>query len=297
MTRKTATLSILFADICGSTSLYETLGDAIARGLVSQCLALMTQHVEKQAGSVVKTLGDEIMCTFSKADQAVAAAMDMQEGVTDDLPRINPDMPSTMTIRVGLHHGLALLEAGDVFGDAVNIAARMAGLAKGGQILTTRETARALTPTLRASTRHLDRVAVKGKAEEIDVFEVTWHGDDVTRMATGLLKTQPKSARLVLRYHTEELRLDQDMDTVILGRHQKADLVVNDSMASREHARLECRRGRFILTDQSTNGTYIVTPNGPCYLRRESIVLTGTGTIALGRELSSATEVVVYSCE
>ncbi len=295
MARKPANLSIVFADISGSTRLYETLGDSIAQQLIADCLKLMTESVEKFSGTVIKTIGDEIMCTFPDAENAVEAAMGMQEGVTEDLHAINKDTPSTLTIRVGLHHGPALLDAGDVFGDAVNVAARMAGLAKGGQIITTKDTAEALSPALRSNTRHLDRIAVKGKQEDIDIFEIIWQAEDVTRMATGLLKTQAKTSNLHLVYGTDKRSLDQDMDTLILGRGKKADMVVNDSMASREHARIECRRGKFIITDMSTNGTYVQTPDGPSYLRREDVVLTGEGKIALGREISEATEIVHYN--
>ena len=84
------------------------------------------------------------------------------------------------------------------------------------------------------------------------------------------------------------------MGTVILGRGQKADMIINDSMASREHARVECRRGKFILIDQSTNGTYVQTTEGPAYLRREELQIDGEGKITLGRELNEATEVVVF---
>lgn len=296
MARKAATLAIVFADISGSTRLYESLGDAIARELVSQCLGVMTEYIDKNGGKVIKTIGDEIMCTFPSAEQAVEASMGMQEGVTEDLPDLNPNTPSTLTIRVGLHYGPAILEGGDVFGDAVNVAARMAGLAKGGQIITTQDTAEELSPALRSSTRHLDRIPVKGKSEDIDIFEVIWQSEDVTRMATGLLKSEVKESKLLLRYDGNEVKLDQNIDPFILGRGKKADMVVNDTMASREHARIECRRGKFILTDMSTNGTYVQTPDGPSYLRREDIVLTGEGKIALGRELSEATEVVVFVC-
>ena len=297
MARKAATLAIVFADISGSTRLYESLGDAIARELVAQCLGVMTEYIDKHGGKVIKTIGDEIMCTFPTADAAVEASMGMQEGVTEDLPEINPNTPSTLTIRVGLHYGPAILEGGDVFGDAVNVAARMAGLAKGGQIITTQDTAEALNPVLRSSTRHLDRIPVKGKSEDIDIFEVIWQSEDVTRMATGLLKSEVQNVHLVLRYDGNEMKLDNTMDPFILGRGKKADMVVNDTMASREHARIECRRGKFILTDMSTNGTYVQTPEGPSYLRREDLVLSGTGRIALGRELSEATEVVEFVCE
>lgn len=297
MARKAATLAIVFADISGSTRLYESLGDQTARQLIAECLEVMTEQVAKYSGTVIKTIGDEIMCTFPSANQAVEAAMGMQEGVAEDLPERNANTPATLTIRVGLHYGPAILEGGDVFGDAVNVAARMAGLAKGGQIITTAESAEALPPILRSSTRHLDRIPVKGKAEEIDIFEVIWQSEDVTRMATGLLKNETKTARLTLRYHSSSAELLQDTLPFVLGRGKKADMVVNDSMASREHARIECRRGKFILTDMSTNGTYVRTPEGPSYLRREEVVLSGEGQIALGRDLREATEIVVFNCE
>lgn len=174
MSRQNATLAIVFADISGSTRLYESLGDAVARELVSQCLDLMTEYTHKHSGTVIKTIGDEIMCTYPTADQAIESTMAMQEAVTEDLPRINPNTPAELSIRIGLHYGPCILESGDVFGDAVNVAARMAGLAKGQQIITTRDTAEALSPLLSASTRHLDRIPVKGKAEELDIFEVIW---------------------------------------------------------------------------------------------------------------------------
>jgi adenylate cyclase len=297
MAKETATRAIVFADISGSTRLYETLGDTIARELVSQCLDLMTEQVNRHNGAVIKTIGDEIMSTFATAEQAVEACMAMQEAVAEDLPHRNKHTPPDFSIRIGMHFGSCILEGGDVFGDAVNVAARMAGIAKGGQIITTQDTAAALSPAMRSSTRHLDRIPIKGKSEDVDIFEVIWQADDVTRMATGLLaQGVNKLASLRLRYHAEVMELNQDMSVVILGRGQKADMVVNDSMASREHARIECRRGKFILTDMSTNGTYVETPEGPSYLRREDIVLTGRGKIALGRDLGEATEYVVFDC-
>ena len=99
-----------------------------------------------------------------------------------------------------------------------------------------------------------------------------------------------------LVYHDKVIRLDETSGTVILGRGKKADMVVNDTMASREHARIECRRDKFVLTDQSTNGTYVVTADGPAYLRREETTLTGEGKISFGRELAEAEEVVNFTC-
>ena len=222
MSRSTTDLAIVFADISGSTRLYETLGDAVARELVSQCLDLMREQITKFDGTVIKTIGDEIMCTFPTAERATESSMGMQEAITEDLPDMNPNMPSTMTIRIGLHFGSAILEGGDVFGDAVNVAARMAGLAKGGQIITTQQTAEELPPILRSSTRHLDRIPVKGKADLIDIFEVIWQPEDVTRIATNVLKKQTRSVSLKLVYHDKVMRLNETSGTVILGRVEKS---------------------------------------------------------------------------
>ena len=172
----------------------------------------------------------------------------------------------------------------------------MAGLAKGGQIMTTLQTAEELPPILRSKTRHLDQVPVKGKADLIDIFEVIWQPEDVTRVATDLLNKETKLVSLELVYHDKVMHLDISSGTVILGRGKKADMVVNDKMASREHARIECRRDKFVLTDQSTNGTYVVTADGTAYLRREETTLSGEGKISFGRELAEAEEVVSFTC-
>ncbi len=293
----TKTLAIVFADISGSTRLYDSLGDSTARELVAQCLTLMSDQTSKYQGVVIKTIGDEIMCTFGTADEAVEAVMGMQESITEDLPRMHPYMPASLKIRVGLHFGPAILEHGDVFGDAVNVAARMTDFAKGGQIICTQETIEALTPALRASSRHLDRLQVKGKAADIDIFEVVWQPDDMTRIATDLVKSRGFKGNLRLRYNGEVLTLDHRSGVVILGRGKNVDMVVNDSMISREHARIETRRGKFFLIDQSTNGTYVLGVEGPSYIRREEMLLSGRGKITLGRELGKATEVVCFDCE
>ena len=297
MARETIDLAIVFADISGSTRLYEVLGDGVARGLVSQCLDLMTEQIHKFDGTVIKTIGDEIMCTFPSAEMAVESAMGMQEVITDDLRDLNAATPATLTIRVGLHYGSAILEGGDVFGDAVNVAARMAGLAKGGQIILTRQTTEELPPMLVHITRHLDQVPVKGKSEPIDICEVVWQPEDFSRTATNVIMQKTKEVRLRLRYHDKEALVNQSTGTVVLGRGKKADIIVNDIMASREHARIECRRDKFVLSDQSTNGTYVLTSDGLIYLRREETTLVGKGKISFGRDLSDTQEVVTFTCE
>jgi adenylate cyclase len=168
MPQQTASLAVLFADISGSTRLYETLGDLFAREKVAQCLSVLTRLIRQHGGTMLKTIGDEVMATFPSADAAVQAACAMQEALAEEAAA----RQTPLAIHVGLHFGLMVREANDVFGDAVNVAARMAALAKAGQILTTKQTAEVLAPVTRTSTRYIDRTTVKGKQGEIDIFEV-----------------------------------------------------------------------------------------------------------------------------
>lgn len=291
-------LAILFSDVAGSTSLYETLGDNVARKLIAQCIADMSDSIVSHKGTVIKTIGDEIMCTFPSADDAVRSAMEMQEQVTDGV--VVDGTPYPLSIRIGLHFGSVIHEKGDVFGDAVNVAARMAQLAKGGQIITTADTVKSLHPMLKVSARLLDRLSVKGKAQTMEIHEVVWQEDDVTHIASGVvtnIPTQRASLRLV--YSDKEVKLDANSPGFSMGRGSRADLMVEESLASREHVLIETRRGKFVLLDKSTNGTYVLDDNDKStYLRREEMVLSGSGKISLGRDFAqNPEEYVRYYCE
>jgi adenylate cyclase len=297
MEQPTTTLTILFADISGSTRLYETLGDALARQRVSECLALLTETITQRTGTVIKTIGDEVMCTFPNAEVAVQAACAMQESLAERAALSK----TSLTIRVGLHYGPALVEAGDVFGDAVNLAARIVGLAKANQILTSRQTVDSLPATMRTMTRHVDRAPLKGKQEVTDIYEVIWREDELTRMEGPSISppSTASGARLSLRFRDKELEVDQGRSAITLGRGQENDLVIADEFASRLHARIEFRRGKFVLLDQSTNGTF-VAPHGekPLHLHREEFLLQGRGAISLGRPLEGEPPTVIhFTCE
>jgi hypothetical protein len=194
-----------------------------------------------------------------------------------------------------MHFGPAILESGDVFGDAVNVAARMASMAKGNQIITTQNAVDEMSPIMRASTRFIDRAPVKGKKETMDIFEVLWQQEDVTRMSTGVV-VQPATepVRMRLTYNGDSVILDGNVTQVVMGRSKSADLTVNETLASRQHVRIEHRRGKFFIIDQSTNGTYVHHENNESFLRREEMPLSGDGMISLGRSFSEDPQEVVH---
>lgn len=279
-------VAILFADVCGSTRLYETIGDVKARETIARCISIMTEATERNRGTLIKTIGDEVMVTFNSVDDAAQAASEMQENITDGLVVDG----RAIAIRVGFHFGPALLDKGDVFGDAVNVAARMAGQAKAGQVLTTSATVEHLGPLWEDAVRQIDRAVVKGKKDEIDLFELMWQREDVTRMATVSWGSSPtvQKVKLVLEYQGHAIEVSEDRPTVVMGRADQNDLIVKHNLISRMHARVEYRKGNFILTDQSINGTYVTSADGEeNFIRRDNVPIRGKGVIGLGQALDA----------
>jgi len=275
-------MAILFADVSESMALYEQLGDAAARAAIGHCIELMSDATRGQGGTVVKTMGDEVMSVFSSVDAAAAAAVDMQEHISGAMEVEG----RRITVRIGFHHGPALVEGGDVFGDAVNLAARMAKQAKSEQIVTTEQAVERMSDAWRLVTRKIDRAAVRGRREHLDLYEVVWRFEAATWVGQGEWESDAPACRgcLVLSHEGRRIELGEASGPVVVGRAPQADLVVDDGMVSRLHATIELRNGRFVLTDRSINGTYLVGADGAsAFIRRDSRELHGSGILSFGR--------------
>jgi class 3 adenylate cyclase len=298
MARENVEVAVMFADVTGSTKLYETLGDENANRIIGKVIDVCGKISEMYQGFVIKTIGDEIMCRFPSANECVRAAKEIQEEVGQGIQGEDVDI----TMKVGLHFGPAILmEDGDVFGDAVNVAARMAGIAKGGQIITTEDTVKLLDADLQDMSRQFDKTNVKGKEEEIIVFQVVWEtSDDVTRIEV-VTEEEEEVRSLTLEFRGETTKISSnDKRTFVIGRGVQSDLMCQTRLASRTHAVIEFRRGKFLLTDQSSNGTFIKTEDGESiFLRRQELMLWGSGYIGLGEEVSKEdpSDVIHYVCD
>jgi class 3 adenylate cyclase len=277
-------LTILFADVTDSASLFEQRGDEFARETILGMLTLCADSVHRHQGQVVKTIGDEIMATFPTVSHGIRAAVEMQQGITDNTQFHR----ERVGLRIGLHHGQVLLEdGGDVFGAAVNTAARMVGLAHRGQIVTTAASLHGLVPCTDIASRNLGKVHIAGSREPVDVVDVTWQEDTGnTTSFQGLdeLEDIPGNTRLILRYAGGVTELRDTSPPLVLGRDPLRDVRVDAEWVSRTHATIEFRRGFFVLSDASTNGTFVLMgDNDATRLHHDELLLRNKGSISLGQ--------------
>ncbi len=273
--------AIMFADIAGSTRIYAQLGDKKAEQLISKHLNKMGVITRNHQGRVIKTIGDEIMCHFPDAVNAATAAIKMHQQkswIANGL---------AMNLRIGLHIGDTVEKEGDIFGDAVNMAARMTAIAKAKQIITTEYFIQYLNNNPNIKTRFFDHTTIKGFTGRTRIHQILWELDDATDFAISP-ESQPllqKKTILSLQLKDREYLYAHDNIEagISIGRGANCDIAVYTQFVSRSHLQIEFRRGKFVLIDHSTNGTYIKFKyQQEIFLRREELPLIGEGTIGLG---------------
>jgi adenylate cyclase len=277
-------LAILFADVVGSTRLYELMGDLRARDMVAICIDVMRTATEQHQGTVIKTMGDEVMATFADADQALNAAAQMQQQISRHSQLKVEGQP--VALRIGCHFGPVVLENRDVFGATVHTANRMTSQAKAMQIMITAQMVERLAPQWRTAVRQVDVATLKGQGNEVVLYEVLWQTEDVTSMvpAIGMSNSHLPHLRLRLQFQEREIVLDERHPAVAIGRAEDNDVIVKGNLISRLHARIEINRHKFVLVDQSTNGTFVQSQDGDeAFVRRDSVQIKGKGMIGLGK--------------
>jgi adenylate cyclase len=280
--------TVLFADLRGSTALFETLGNAEATTVVTHCISALSQAVTGGGGSVVKTLGDGLMAVFEDSAAASAAAVRMHELLEAMVSRGQQRGASTglrlLKLQVALARGEIVEMGGDCFGDAVNVAARLLDHAGDNETLVTAEVFGGLPDDIRERFRHLDRIVLRGRAEPVSVHIMGGRRTlDTVATAFGDVPPahEPDGIRLVW-LDLNRVFASQQMP-VVLGRSPQATYCVDDSRVSRSHARIDWHGGSFQLSDLSYNGTYVRFADGEIVsLRRGTCTLHGTGSIGLG---------------
>jgi class 3 adenylate cyclase len=280
-------VAILFADVVGSTRLYDEFGDTKASETVALCLDVMKDSTHQFNGTVIKTIGDEVMATFPTVDEAMQAAVMMQTRLSNTDNTDADHIP--VSIRIGCHYGPVVQEQNDIFGAAVHTANRMTSQAKSRQIVISGPTVEQMGSEMRAQTRQIDIATVRGRLDEVALYELLWQPEEATSMVPTIeWESKSKSKRasqLTLYFRDSTVVVNDRKKNVNIGRADDNDLVIKGNLISRIHAKVEMRRGKFILIDQSTNGTFVKSENGDdMFIRRDNTELTGEGLIGLGKE-------------
>lgn len=279
-------VATVFTEISGAT--LERAADQLARQkLMVDCVIRLKRAAIKQKGTFIKTIGNnKQMWRFSEAADAMIAAEAMQAVIAEH--------DAELQLKAGFHFGPVLKGEGvDVYGDSVNVSARIADMAKPGQILTTRPTANLVGYDHGHDFRCIDQVRPKGKTEVIDVMEAFKDEADMTVMGkTQTIFRKAMSSNLELSFAGKKVTMTPESGPVSIGRDNKNDIVVPDTggMVSRSgHAKIEFIGRRYLLIDESTNGTHVY-PNGSekVFLRRDRLQLDGAGMISPGYDQAEA---------
>ncbi len=276
--------AILFADIAGSTGLYEESGDTVAMAAVVDCVDSLKSTTASYGGRVVKTIGDEVMAVFASAGQAIQAANAMQSRFAD-----LAGAKAGIKLRIGLHYGPVIEAEGDCFGDTVNLAARLTGLASPEQILTSSETFDALPGYLRATCRKLYSTSVKGRKGKVTIIEALWQQDQGQTILSDNSAAADAACRAAeIAYRGQTWTVDEAHPDIGIGRDKNNAVVVDVATASRHHASVILRKQKIVIEDHSSNGTFVLLQNGQeLLLRREDLVIAGRVLVGLGASLAA----------
>jgi len=277
--------SVVFADLVGSTGIFERLGDETAGRFVTQLTTALAKIFEQHKGRVVKLLGDGLFVVFSSEELALTACIAIQERLQQKPVRPG-GMGRPVQMQMGIESGEVVEIQGDCYGDAVNSAARLADLAGAEQILTTGRVRAALPEARQAQMRSLGPLYLRGKQEVTEVFRVDWNFErDTEATVMGVSMFRPgKDATMEISANGQVLRVDPQGEKLSIGRSITASLTINDGRVSRVHCMVEWRGGHFVLEDASSFGTWVYFGNQaePVVLRRTECYLVGQGQIALG---------------
>ncbi|MBI2770746.1 MAG: adenylate/guanylate cyclase domain-containing protein [Burkholderiales bacterium] len=292
-----ASTTVVFADLTGSTGVFEALGNVMATQVVTEATQFISQVCQSHRGRTVKTLGDGVLVLFPDGPAAVAAMVSLQRKHAARI-QAQPER-LRMHMQVGAACGEIVEVDGDCYGDAVNIASRLSDLSGPEEIWATDTVIEQISaPTRGVRFRSLGPIAIRGKQQARVVFRVIWQEEALSELMTApaelSMLVRPQESRpgqIELAWLDMNLSFKSPDCPVQLGRADEADFTVSDQRVSRLHARIDWNNGNFVLSDLSSYGTWVrfAEDETELPLRRGECVLHGAGEIALGASFSDFT--------
>ena len=288
--RVTIDASVLLADVVGSTPLYESAGNDVALGQIADWRERLCALVRDNGGEFISSKGDDVLSIFSDPAAAFRAA---------SLMRLRGRLP--IAFHAGLHYGSIIRAGNDIYGDTVNMTARLAGIANPGEVLISQSFVDLLAPNETGLLCFLDKMTFKGKSQPCNIYtfldgdqtlstqiSIGGHGRHAAREAAA------RAVHVTLRYSGQTL-VCHDGESLSIGRSSDCDLVINRQWVSRHHATIEVANGRVRLAERSSSGTFIsMRPGDEMLVRREDVLLLGSGGISPGMQGTSSDAQIVY---
>jgi hypothetical protein len=236
-------------------------------------------------------LGDGVLALFLDNPSAINAVVEVQRKHQQRMGQI--PAANRMPIRIGVASGDVEIVAGDCYGDAVNVAARLSDLSGPQQIWANSAALDGAAEAEGVRFRMLGPISIRGRAEPCTVYQVDWQEDVASgflTMQSDLVPIQDSALADALGGQIELIWLDHKKIyksfelPIHIGRLRQAEFVINDPRVSRTHARIDWRNGSMMLVDVSSYGSWLRFSGGgsDLLLRREECVLHGRGQIALG---------------
>lgn len=284
-----AEVTVVFADLTGSTGVFESLGNAKATQAITRLTQWMGKICQTHKGRVIKSLGDGVLILFAESLHAVEAATQLQQLHQERISKWPEALK--MRLQIGMAHGEIVEQDGDCYGDAVNVASRLSDLSGPDQILVTHAVIEHLPFDNMVRSRCMGAMPIRGRVEPCLVHRIEWQCEVLSEVFTiPASLTSPFAARPVVATLIELSWLDIAASftitelPVFLGRDNNAQFIVQDPRVSRQHARIEWRAGKFYLEDISSYGTWVRFADSSAIvaLRRQECVLMMDGEITLG---------------
>ncbi|MCL2644824.1 MAG: adenylate/guanylate cyclase domain-containing protein [Betaproteobacteria bacterium] len=278
--------AVVFADLTGSTKLFESQGNSIATQVVTRCTQMLGKHFTQAGGRVVKFLGDGLLVLFDRSEDAVDAASHTRDVLYECNMEHIDHTNTPLGLKIGIEFGSVIEQRGDCYGDAVNVASRLGDRAESNEILLGESLYTRLPESKRMLCTGIDRIAIKGKTGLFRVWRFDWRHTAETTI-TGpldLLSECSTTQRADIDVNGRHVQLLPSNGALVIGRSESCGLVIDDRRVSRRHARIEWIGGQCTLTDFSTNGTWVKFGREAelVILKRDNCVLHGQGMIGLG---------------
>ncbi|HYD81029.1 MAG TPA: adenylate/guanylate cyclase domain-containing protein [Paucimonas sp.] len=173
----TKTLTVVFTDLKGSTTIAENEGDLVTRTLIKHHNEIVFPAVKENNGVFVKSIGDGTLSYFEHAQDAVRAAVRIQKGM--DALNMSKKFKTPVLMRIGMHTGRCVVEKNDIFGDVVNTASRFESSAHAGEIYLSEDTYNALSDRSEIYCRFAEQVMLKGKKEPFNAYKAFWNPQEI----------------------------------------------------------------------------------------------------------------------